>query len=264
MTLDGTDPAALPDLAALADDLCTMAVAAGGVILEIYRTDFEVRRKADASPVSEADERAEQLIVEALSARVPGIPIVAEELAAAGRSPDVAGRPFFLVDPLDGTKEFVARRGEFTVNIALVSDGVPVLGVVHVPVTGDTYWSDGAAAWRRRGDGPAQAIACREPPGDGLVVIASRSHRGPETEAYLAQLKIREILAAGSSVKFCRVAEGAADLYPRFGPTCEWDTAAGHAVLAAAGGSVAAVTGGPLAYGKPGFLNPGFIARGRG
>ena len=259
-------PAASLDAEALAEPLADIAEAAGRVILEIYAGDFAVREKADRSPVSDADERAEALILEALAGLAPGIPVVAEERAAAGEIPEVADRPFFLVDPLDGTREFVQRRGEFTVNIALIVDGVPVLGAVHIPVAGETYWvaRPGAAprAKARLVGGVSRSIAARRPPPDGLVAIASRSHRDRETDALLADLGVTETLAAGSSLKFCRVAEGAADVYPRFGPTSEWDTAAGHAVLAAAGGRVTTLDGGPFLYGKPGFGNPGFIAWG--
>ncbi len=262
MNVHGTGARALPDLTELSRFLCGVAVEAGAVIMDIYRTDFEVRRKADASPVSVADERAEALIVEALAAHTPGIPIVAEELTAAGNAPEICGGPFYLVDPLDGTKEFVARRKEFTVNIGLISDRRPVLGVVHIPVTGETYWSDGRRAWRRRAGGEAESVTCRTPPDGGMIAIASRSHRNAETDDYLAGLPLAGTVSVGSSLKFCRVAEGAADVYPRFAPTCEWDTAAAHAVLAAAGGSVVTTTGEPLIYGKPDFLNPSFVARG--
>lgn len=252
-----------PDRRDLAPLLRRIAEHAGQAILEIYQDEIEVRHKADASPVTLADERAEALIMRELHEAVPEIPIVAEEQAAAGRIPDVSGRRFFLVDPLDGTKEFIRRNGEFTVNIALIEDGRPVLGVVHIPVLGLTYWVCGAGhAWRRRGGGPAERIACRPAPDDGLVVVASRSHSDEATDEYLSRLLVKERKPAGSSLKFCRVAEGAADLYPRFGRTMEWDTAAGHAVLAAAGGTVTHVDGTPLDYGKPGFENPAFIARG--
>ena len=176
--------------------------------------------------------------------------------------PEVGGRSFFLVDPLDGTREFVNRNGEFTVNIALVVDSKPRLGVVHLPVLGETYWCDASTrAWRRRNKGEPERIRCREAP-EALVVIASRSHRNARTEAFLEDYRVGEIISAGSSLKLCRIAEGRADLYPRLGRTMEWDIAAGHAVLQAAGGSVRTLDGAPLRYGKPGFDNPHFIARG--
>lgn len=249
------------DKHALADAFCTIAERAGREILRVYDGEFEVRSKADASPVTDADERAERLILEALSEVAPEIPVVAEENVAAGNIPDIGDGPFLLVDPLDGTKEFVSRNGEFTVNIALVEDGRPTLGVVHLPVLGETYWTNGdGEAWRERG-GERARIHCRAPE-DGLVAVASRSHGNPETDEYLARFPIKERISAGSSLKLCRIAEGAADIYPRIARTMEWDIAAGHAVLAAAGGRVMTLDDVTLAYGKPGFDNPPFVARG--
>ena len=221
-----------------------------------------MRDKADTSPVTEADTRAERVILDGLARCAPGIAVAAEESVAAGHVPDVGGRSFFLVDPLDGTREFIGRNGEFTVNIALVEGGTPTVGVIHLPALGETYWTAGdGTAWRVRGGGAAERIACRRP-GRRLVAIASRSHRSAETDAYLRRLRVAETASAGSSLKFCRIAEGAADLYPRLGRTMEWDIAAGHAIVAAAGGSVEALDGRRLAYGKPGFENPHFVARG--
>ena len=286
-----------PDKSALVPRLREIAVHAGREILAVYRSDFSVLAKADASPVTEADTRAERRILDGLAECAPGIAVVAEESVAAGVVPDVDGRPFFLVDPLDGTKEFISRNGEFTVNIALVEDGAPTAGVVHLPALEETFWTAGdGVAWRARGGGRAgrtgraggsgiagapaggaggdagigapagatgatERIACRRP-GDALVAIASRSHRDPETDAWLRRFEVAEIASAGSSLKFCRIAEGAADLYPRLGRTMEWDVAAGHAILRAAGGSVETMDGAPLTYGKPGFDNPYFVARG--
>lgn len=271
-----------PDPAALTATLCEIALRAGREILAVYASDFTVRGKADASPVTEADTRAERVILEGLGECAPGIPVVAEESAAAGEIPDVDGRPFFLVDPLDGTREFIGRNGEFTVNVALIEDGVPTVGVVHLPALDETFWTAGdGVAWRTRGGagrtgraggtgiagaaagavGGAERIACRRP-GAALVAIASRSHRDFETDHFLERFEIAEIVSAGSSLKFCRIAEGAADLYPRLGRTMEWDVAAGHAILSAAGGSVETMDGAPLTYGKPGFDNPRFVARG--
>ena len=251
-----------PDTTALAESLREIAHRAGGEILSVYGSDFAVRDKDDSSPVTEADTRAERIILEGLARRAPGIPVVAEESVAAGHVPGIDGRPFFLVDPLDGTREFIGRNGEFTVNIALVEDGIPTTGVVHLPALGETYWTAGdGTAWRVRGGGAAERIACRRP-GPRLVAIASRSHRGTETDAYLRRFGAAETVSAGSSLKFCRIAEGAADLYPRLGRTMEWDIAAGHAIVAAAGGRVETLDGRRLAYGKPGFENPHFVARG--
>lgn len=250
-------------LLALAERLLALAERAGLEILDVYRRGFEVREKADESPVTEADVRAEELIIAGLAELAPGVAVVAEESAAAGHVPDVVGRDFFLVDPLDGTREFVSRNGEFTVNIALVQSGRPVLGVVHLPALGTSYWCDAdGAAWRRVEDGEAVRIHCRRPPADGMVAVASRSHRDARTEEYLAAYEVAELISAGSSLKLCRVAEGTADIYPRIGRTMEWDIAAGHAVLLAAGGSVETLEGEPLHYGKPGLDNPHFVARG--
>ena len=245
-----------------AADMVALAQRAGAEILSVYDTAFAVRGKADASPVTDADERAERVILKGLAALAPDVAVVAEEQVAAGSVPQVDGRPFFLVDPLDGTREFISRNGEFTVNIALVLAGRVAAGVVHLPALDETYWSDGEAAWRTRGAGAAEPLRCRAPAADGLVVVASRSHRDARTDAFLADYPVKSLLAAGSSLKLCRVAEGAADMYPRLGRTMEWDIAAGQAVLEAAGGSVCTLDGAPLGYAKPGFENPDFVARG--
>lgn len=239
-----------------------LARAAGALILEVYGTDFDVQDKADASPVTLADERAEALITPALQRLHDGWPVVAEEAAARGQAPD-ATDCFWLVDPLDGTREFVARNGEFTVNIALVRQGQPVLGVVYLPVPDRLYAGVvGQGAWLEE-DGRRRAIAVRVPPAAGAVVACSRSHGDVAAlQAWLQGQPVAAWVAAGSSLKFGLVAAGQADLYPRLGRTMEWDTAAGHAVLAAAGGSVCDLHGWPLRYGKPGFENPHFVARG--
>lgn len=252
-----TDPAAL--LAAIE----RAALQAGKVILEIYQTDFDVDQKADDSPVTEADVKAEAVILKALQTLTPDIPIIAEEEAAAGRMPDVEDT-FWLVDPLDGTREFLNRNGEFTVNIGLVRNGQPVLGVVHAPARDVTYAGVvGGGATIRDGDGPPESIAVRPPPEKGLTIAASRRHGSDfELDRFLADYTVADRITCGSSLKFCLVAAGDADLYPRFGPTMEWDTAAGHAVLAAAGGKLTTTDGDPFMYGKDGFRNPGFIAWG--
>ncbi|MDW3206981.1 MAG: 3'(2'),5'-bisphosphate nucleotidase CysQ [Alphaproteobacteria bacterium] len=238
---------------------------AGARIMQIYATDFEARTKDDASPVTEADEAAEALILPMLKALTPDIPIVAEEAAAAGDVPDVGDGPFWLVDPLDGTKEFLKRNGEFTVNIALIQDREPLVGVVFLPAKGVMYSGiRGEGAWRTLEDGARSAIAVRQPPEEGLTVIGSRSHGDPaEMEAFLKGRTVAETLSAGSSLKFCLVAEGKADVYPRLGRTMEWDVAAGHAVLAAAGGIVTLTDGTPFGYAKNAiFENPHFVAWG--
>lgn len=245
-----------------------IAERAGKVILGYYGPGKSagVRRKEDETPVTEADEAAETLILGALNTLTPHIPVVSEEAAAAGEIPDVSEGLFWLVDPLDGTREFLSQNGEFTVNIALIQHGEPIAGVVHAPALGMTWAGAGrGSATVSEADQPAVPIEARAMPEEGAVVVASRRHGDPtELDAFLADYRVAEQVSAGSSLKFCLVASGKADLYPRFGRTMEWDTAAGHAVLLAAGGSVVeAESGEPLEYGKPGFENPFFIARGK-
>lgn len=238
---------------------------AGAKIMQIYATDFETRTKSDASPVTEADEAAEAIILPMLNALTPDIPVVAEEAAAAGDIPDVGDGPFWLVDPLDGTKEFLKRNGEFTVNIALIQDREPLVGVVFLPAKGVMYSGiRGEGAWRTLADGARAKIEVRQPPENGLTVVGSRSHGDPSAmEAFLKGRPVAETLSAGSSLKFCLVAEGKADVYPRLGRTMEWDVAAGHAVLAGAGGIVTLTDGTPFRYAKNSiFENPHFVAWG--
>jgi 3'(2'), 5'-bisphosphate nucleotidase len=240
----------------------TIALDAGRLVMAVYATEFAVDSKDDASPVTLADQRAEALIVDALRALAPDIPIVAEELVAAGCVPDIGDR-FWLVDPLDGTREFVKRNGEFTVNVALIENALPVLGVVCAPALGTLYaGATGGPAYMRTSGG-TQSLRCRTVPAEGLTVVASASHGDVGAlDEFLKGRRVAARSAIGSSLKLCLVAAGAADLYPRFGRTMEWDIAAGHGVLAAAGGSVTDLTGAPLRYGKPGFENPAFVARG--
>ena len=245
-------------------EVCRIGQRAGNVIMDIYREDFAVREKSDTSPVTEADVAAERLITEALKALTPDIPVVAEEDVSAGRSPDVGGGHFWLVDPLDGTKEFVNRNGEFTVNIGLIVEGKPVLGIVHAPAIEVSYFGFAPeAAFVQRGDAPAEPVRARAAPAEGLVVAVSRSHRNAETDEFLAKHQVVSEQVAGSALKFGLVATGEADLYPRLGRTMEWDTAAGHAVLRAAGGRVETTGGEELVYGKADFANPPFVAWGR-
>ncbi len=241
-----------------------LALAAGRVIMEVYaRVDFGTRAKADASPVTEADLAADRLIAAGLARAFPDIPAVTEEQASSHA--ETGHRRFFLVDPLDGTREFIRRRGEFTVNIALIEDGVPVLGVVHAPALEVTYAAAGpGTATVERGDNPAQPITARTMPADGAVAVGSRSHGDRDRMQKLVEtINIAAVEVAGSSIMFCLVADGRADIYPRYGNTHEWDTAAAHAVLRAAGGSVRTLDDAELAYGKPGFENPPFVVRGR-
>jgi 3'(2'), 5'-bisphosphate nucleotidase len=254
----------------LLEALVAAAIEAGRAACAIYRSDFEVLTKQDQSPVTAADHAAEAVILAHLAKAAPGTPVVAEEQVAAGHVPATAAE-FFLVDPVDGTKEFIQKRGDFTVNIALVRDGVTQLGVVYAPAKSQLFAGDAAAGKAFRSaqspDDPTQAprtpMHTREPPANGLTVVASRSHRTPETDTWLAKVRVADLVSVGSSLKFCLLAAGEADLYPRLGPTMEWDTAAGHAVLVAAGGAVVNLDGSPLRYGKPGFRNPHFIAMAR-
>ena len=246
----------------LLDGVKALSLEAGGVILDVYRTAFDVAGKSDGSPVTEADARAEALLLAGLRRMTPGTPVVAEESVAAGDIPDV-GSEFWLVDPLDGTREFISRNGEFTVNIALIRDGVPVLGVVYAPAIDMLYEGAAGLGAVRTGAGIREPMHVRGAPFAGLTVVASRSHGDmDEIARFLGGRPVASLLQVGSSLKLCRVAEGAADLYPRLGRTMEWDTAAGQAVLEAAGGRVTRLDGTPLRYGKPGFENPRFLASG--
>jgi 3'(2'), 5'-bisphosphate nucleotidase len=247
--------------------MIAMAADAGREILRIYAGAVTIDHKADGSPATEADRLAEALILERLAAAAPGVPVLAEE-SAAGGTPELGGE-FFLVDPLDGTREFINRNGEFTVNIALIRNQRPVLGVVYAPALSRLYaGGEGIGAFkagRRGAPSLRQSIRARRVRKSGLVAVASRSHRTAETDAFLESLAVADLAAAGSSLKFCLLAEGSADVYPRFGRTMEWDTAAGQAVLEAAGGRVLVHPDGvPLCYGKSerGFDNPHFIAWG--
>ena len=243
----------------LLEELGETAREAGAAILEIVRRGFDVEQKRDSSPVTEADRAAELIILAALARAAPGVPVIAEEEVAAGRIP-AHGDTYFLVDPLDGTKEFVRGGDDYTVNIGLIVEGVPLLGAVYAPAT-DTLHAGlvGEGAWMVDSSG-RRAISVREP-GDELVAVASKSHFNQPTADYLCEAaKDCAYLAIGSSLKFCVVADGRADIYPRLSPTSEWDTAAGHAVLLAAGGRVDGPDGRPLAYGKRAFLNRGFVA----
>ena len=272
-----SQPSHHSDRAGLLRDMAALAWQAAAIVMEVYARPFPpARTKADASPVTEADERAEALIVPALQALLPGVPVVAEEAVAAGLAPDMGATPparFWLVDPLDGTREFLARNGEFTVNIALVEAGRPVLGVVLAPAIspgGVLYaGASGHGAWRAEGLGAWQPIAARTPPTQGLTLVSSRSHGDAAAlQALLPNLlgsqRIAAHRTAGSSLKLCLLACGEADLYPRLGRTMEGHRAAGHAVLAAAGGQVLTLEGKPLLYGRAGFENPHFVAWGAG
>lgn len=242
-----------------------LALEAGERILQVYHgPDFEVRAKGDASPVTEADEAADAVISAGLRAAFPDVPLITEEQAA---SHALTATTFFIVDPLDGTKEFVQRRGDFTVNIAYVQDGVPTLGVVYAPAKDRLFYTlPSGQAVEETGPfgpepGPLTPLKVATPDNAALMVVASKSHRDQATDDYIARYAVRDMTSAGSSLKFCLVATGEADLYPRLGRTMEWDTAAGDAVLRGAGGHVVRFDDhSPLAYGKPGWDNPFFIA----
>jgi len=249
----------MTDHARLLDDLAEAAREAGQAILDIVRRGFETESKRDSSPVTEADRAAELIILAALARAAPGVPVIAEEEVAAGRIPE-HGNTYFLVDPLDGTKEFVRGGDDYTVNIGLIEQGAPTLGVVFAPATGRLHGGGrGSGAWVDDGRGRI-SIKTRSR-GEQITAVASKSHLNQATIDYLQQaVGICDYVAVGSSLKFCILAEGKADIYPRASPTSEWDTAAGHAVLLAAGGLVDAPDGAPLGYGKEAFLNRAFVA----
>jgi len=258
----------------LMEALCRIAVQAGAAIMDHYATDIVVNEKDDKTPVTAADQDAEDIILPALAIAAPGIPIVSEEATAAGTKPEV-GPAFFLVDPLDGTREFINKNGEFTVNIALIEDGHPTMGVVYAPAKNRIFYSAGsgkayeqdiepnATGCLDKATKPAR-LAVRTADPKGMIAVASRSHRDHKTDEYLEMYNIKDFLTAGSSLKFCLIAAGEADIYPRHGRTMEWDTAAGHAVLSGAGGRVDEMDGSPLKYGKleRGLDNPYFVAKG--
>jgi len=272
-TMTQTTPRApSPGDAALLAALAETALAAGLAIRRIESAGIDARQKADLSPVTAADGAAEEIICAALARIAPGVPVVAEEAVSGGAQP-VPGARFFLVDPLDGTREFISGNGEYTVNIALVEDGAPVLGIVYAPARATLYAGRPGAAFRaERAPGTAAEaqdwtpIRCRPIPESGLVVAASRSHGDAATDALVARYGVGEYIAAGSALKFGLLAEGRADFYPRLGTVMEWDSAAGHALVTAAGGSVRRPDGSPLTYGHPeaGFKVKGFLAWGAG
>lgn len=259
----------------LVEALLAPVLAAGAVEMRYYHAGVAVESKADNSPVTAADREAEAILVAALAQAAPGVPVIAEEAVAEGRVP-ATGRALFLVDPLDGTREFIHKRGEFTVNIALVVDGTPRFGIVYAPALGEFYATLGPrhcgyakiAPDAKPGSLDAagfRQITTRKPEDGKLAAVASRSHLTPETEALLARYPVTDRRDAGSSLKFCLLARGEADLYPRLGPTMEWDIAAGHAVLEAAGGGVRDLDGNPMRYGKAaeGYRSRFFVAYGR-
>ena len=247
-------------------DIIKIAKHAGAAVMEIYsesqnsdESKLLIEHKEDNSPVTSADLASHRIIVKGLLALTPDIPVVSEE------DPDSlvqrkANQTFWLIDPLDGTKEFLSRNGEFTINIALIVDGHAVWGVVNAPALDVTYWGGANFGAKRETDGQTQSMQVNKSELQPLRVVASKSHLNKETQGYISSLGVVELIQAGSSLKFCRIAEGIADLYPRLAPTCEWDTAAAQAVLEGAGGHVFDLAGNMLRYGKPNVLNPSFIA----
>ena len=262
------------DFPALAEQLLPSVIAAGAAEMRRQAEGVAVETKADLSPVTAADREAEALLLEGLRAAARDVPVVAEESVAAGDVPE-RGSVYFLVDPLDGTREFINRSGEFTVNVGLVVDGAPVFGMIYAPAMGALLVTLGAeraveaaiAVDERApslADRPLRRLATRAPDLDALTVVASRSHRAPDLQTFLAGYAVAEIKLGGSSLKFCQIARGDADFYVRLGPTNEWDTAAGQAIVTAAGGQVTTLDGKPLAYGKTSdMINPPFVAWGR-
>jgi 3'(2'), 5'-bisphosphate nucleotidase len=245
----------------LVDTLAALVLEGGKIAMRHHGRVGDVASKADTSPLTAADLEVDAFLCEGLSKAFPQIPVVTEERATTHEG-GFAGDRFFLVDPIDGTKEFVAERGEFTINIGLVEKGVPVAGAVYAPAVDRLFaGAAGHGAFEASVANPARRkLVTSVPDNESLVVVASRSHMTPQTHAFVDANRVGRLTNAGSSLKFCLLAAGEADLYPRFGPTMEWDTAAGHAVLSAAGGFVEQISGAPLNYGKPGYRNPDFVA----
>ncbi len=250
---------------ALLKSLVQLAHEAGEAVMKIYATDFEVHQKGDHTPVTEADILAEEIILAGLDALVPGVPAVAEESFSENEFIASRKSQFWVIDPVDGTREFLDRNGEFTMNICLVEDTVPVCGVIHAPALDKTYYgSVGNGAFMQENGGAPRLIAARSVPADAAVTIAiSRRHRNTDyLKELLGNRPLKDIVHMGSSLKFCLVASGEVDAYPRSGTTMEWDTGAGQAILEAAGGRVLRENGAPLRYAKEGFKNPPFVAWG--
>jgi len=242
------------------DDLLCIARQAGDIILTHYNTPVDVETKSDSSPLTIADRSSHEYITAQLQKLTPDIPIISEEATLPPPSERKGWPTFWLVDPLDGTKEFLKKTGEFTVNIGLIQDGIPTLGVVYAPATGLTFWTDGVKAWKEEKNQAPKEISAGHFDGGAPTLVASRDHAGPEVKALLERNPGASFRSMGSSLKFCLVAEGAADLYLRDVPTMEWDTAASHAILRAAGGTLNCLSGEALAYNKPDLKNPSIAA----
>jgi 3'(2'), 5'-bisphosphate nucleotidase len=245
-------------------ELAEICEAAAALILPLWRSGLAVTHKADESPVTEADQRGEALILKALAERFPDIPVISEEDASEFGTPDAIGPRFFLVDPLDGTKAFVRGDPHFTVNIGLIEHGRPVAGAVSAPPSGETWWTQGGVAMKRLPGAAAKAVRARPWPAAAALALISHTMKVETADKLAAEYGFHLREPMDSSIKLCRIAEGMADIYPRHGPTMEWDTAAGHAVLEAAGGRLTTPEGQPFVYGKAGegFRNGWFVARG--
>jgi 3'(2'), 5'-bisphosphate nucleotidase len=252
------------DIGLLLDPVAELARVAGGKILEIYNSEFAIEEKADKSPLTAADMASHHAITEGLQALTAGIPVLSEESASLPYSERSTWQRYWLVDPLDGTREFIKRNGEFTVNIALIENGVPALGIVHVPVSGVSYLGcRGKGAFKQEPGGKRRPIRVRKLGAGPVMVVGSRSHRGDSLNRFLENIGEHEMVGMGSSLKLCLVAEGAADIYPRLGPTSEWDTAAAQCVVEQAGGIVTDTDMRPLRYNtKDSLLNPFFLVIG--
>ena len=244
------------------DRLTNTFFEAGKIAKEINLRGAKVTIKSDKSPVTDADLAIDKILRNKITNLTPSIPIISEERVSRGEAPNINDNLFWLVDPLDGTKEFISRTDEFTVNIALIESGVPVLGVLLAPALKECYFTDGDGAYMVVGDDPRVQISARVMPPEGPVILASRNHRDKETNQFISQQEGAQVRSIGSALKFALLAKGTADLYPRFGPTMEWDVAAGHAILSAAGGSIRQPNGNALSYGKATLYNPHFIAYG--
>ncbi len=254
----------ISDLNALLNPVIATCKIAGEKILEIYEQDFAIDTKADSSPLTAADMASHHCLVDGLNKLHPKLPVLSEESAEISYSERKSWEYYWLIDPLDGTKEFIKRNGEFTVNVALIHQNKPIIGVVYVPVLGNCYFAaDGCGAYKQSGLAAAKPISVRRQAPDLVTVVGSRSHKTGDLADYLTRLGEHNIKSIGSSLKFCLVAEGSADLYPRMGPTCEWDTAAAQCIVEQAGGSVTEINGTPLHYNtEESYLNPFFIVFG--
>lgn len=244
--------------------LCRIAKQAGAIIMEYYQQELDVQTKSDDSPVTAADLAANDYITKELTEYFPEIAIVSEENSEEANQAAKKYQRYFLIDPLDGTKSFIKKKGAFTVNIAIIENHFPIFGVIYNPLDDETYFTDQGKSYKQSGEDPPLPITVRTPPEEGITVVASHSHRSQETNDFIDQLQhLKQYISASSSLKFCLIAEGKADLYPRFGHTMQWDTAAGQAIVEQAGGKVEWIEGGRFSYESKQLLNPFFKAQGQ-